>query len=437
MLAAPAMLAASTSGRGASAAPAVGGRPRSHARRLPASVVSRRAVRRRIVALGAGGRDAGSSDAGDEGDDDPAEWRGGPPPSSSFAAMFDEARAEAGGATPPPLKRVETRDDLSAEARSTDEPLDTARTVDDMMGEALESFDADDDARVSPYCSITFVDESGDEEGPEGAFAPPMADLATAAPAPPSPSSSPPSSPLPARDPPPAPPGAPIAAWPPWLAEAGAGAPACAVNATVEVCEGKACARAGGAAVRLAVRAAAAKPPGWEVVGRKCMGLCSQACVVRVTESTNQVVHTRVTPANAEMTVLPGRSYAGDFGVPGQIFTGRRVAAPTRRVPDSPPPEAAGPSLPWSPPAAAGFLAAAIEAVERGVDAGEEPGANGDAEEDPAAERNAERTAGTKERPGRRRTRPGAAAAIAASRRVEELLPESERLAIEGKANDP
>ena len=28
-------------------------------------------------------------------------------------------------------------------------------------------------------------------------------------------------------------------------------------------------------------------------------------------------------------------------------------------------------------------------------------------------------------------------AAIAASRRVEELLPESERLAIEGKANDP
>ena len=189
--------------------------------------------------------------------------------------------------------------------------------------------------------------------------------------------------------------------------------------------------------MRLAVRAAAAKPPGWEVVGRKCMGLCSQACVVRVTESTNQVVHTRVTPANAEMTVLPGRSYAGDFGVPGQIFTGRRVAAPTRRVPDSPPPEAAGPSLPWSPPAAAGFLAAAIEAVERGVDAGEEPGANGDAEEEPAAERNAKRTAGTKERPGRRRTRPGAAAAIAASRRVEELLPESERLAIEGKANDP
>ena len=151
--------------------------------------------------------------------------------------MFDEARAEAGGATPTPLKRVETRDDLSAEACSTDEPLDTARTVDDMMGEALESFDADDDARVSPYCSIKIVDESGDEEGPERRVRPSHGGSpARGGAAPPSPSSSPPSSP---PGGPSAPPGAPIAAWPPWLAEAGAGAPACAVNATVEVCEGE------------------------------------------------------------------------------------------------------------------------------------------------------------------------------------------------------
>ena len=401
MLAAPARAAVGCrTARAVGSTPSTSGKSDAYPRTRPTR--ARSASRgRRAAAAAARARDDGSIE--DDGDE-PAEWRAGPAPDSSFGSMFAEAMAEASSSVPPPLKRVESDDapapaSASASAPATLETPPAAAAID----EALRSVDEDPESVASPFCSITFVDESGTFDG-EGDFLPPMADPATAAPAPPPPAS--------AATPPPQP----IAAWPPWLADESAdGGAACAVRATVDVCHGKACTRAGADAVQAAIEAAA--PPGWEFGRRsKCVGLCSAACVVRVTEATTQTVHTRVNPTNAAVVVLPGRSYGGGGASP---FAAAANANPPPRasVHDV---EPSGPSLPWSPPrtesplpAAAGFLAAATAAVERGVRV-----------EDSAGEGRAASASDATPRRGARKSRraSGAVAAAAeASRRAEEL----------------
>ena len=345
---------------------------------------------RRAAAASARARDDGSIE--DDGDDS-ADWRAGPAPDSSFGSMFAEALAEASSSDPPPLKRVES-DDAPALAPATLETPPAAAAID----EALRSVDEDPTSVASPFCSITFVDESGTFDG-EGDILPPMADPATAAPAPPPPASAA------------TPPTQPIVAWPPWLADESVdGGVACAVRATVDVCRGKACTRAGADAVHAAIEAAA--PPGWEFGRRsKCVGLCSAACVVRVTEATTQTVHTRVNPTNAAAVVLPGRSYGGGGASP---FS-RGAAEAERPLASVDDVEPSGPSLPWSPPrkeipipAAAGFLAAAKAAVERGAGV-EDSAGEGRAKIENRKSRKSRRASGA------------VAAAAAASRRAEEL----------------
>ena len=131
---------------------------------------------RRAAAASARARDDGSIE--DDGDDS-ADWRAGPAPDSLFGSMFAEALAEASSSDPPPLKRVES-DDAPALAPATLETPPAAAAID----EALRSVDEDPTSVASPFCSITFVDESGTFDG-EGDILPPMADPATAAPAPP------------------------------------------------------------------------------------------------------------------------------------------------------------------------------------------------------------------------------------------------------------
>ena len=200
-------------------------------------------------------------------------------PYSGFASMFSAAMAEVNGEAPP---------------SSTREAIDVTDRE-----ECCE--DGDEECVVGPSCSITFVDESCDdgeddcgvESGGEPLLPRPPMDPdarvgdggealrgrpgagASAARAPPAPSIAP---------------------------------PACAMHATIEVCTGKACTRGGAQEVMSTVRADL--PKGWDVRPvPKCMGMCKQACVVRVTSDFDQVVHTGVSPMTAAITVLPGRSY--------------------------------------------------------------------------------------------------------------------------------
>jgi len=206
-------------------------------------------------------------------------------------------------------------------------------------------------------------------------------------------------------------PGAPVAAWPPWLAEEVATtfdeaeerarasrddesslsevsplslfsevskAPKPALSAVVvesalvEVCAGKACAKKGSAEIHSAIAGAA--PATWRCEQRrKCWGLCQAACVVRVTKGTAQTTHVRVTPATAVATVVtpdrplgyvPRSNFV--YERPREGFTNEKEKnaadeKKTTRV------SAAGPSLPWKPPASFGLMAAAAAAVEKGV----------------------------------------------------------------------
>jgi hypothetical protein len=139
-------------------------------------------------------------------------------------------------------------------------------------------------------------------------------------------------------------------------------------SALVEVCAGKACAKKGSAEIHSAIAGAA--PATWRCERRrKCWGLCQAACVVRVTKGTAQTTHVRVTPATAVATVVtpdrplgyvPRSNFV--YEKPREEFTKEQAAADeTTRV------SAAGPSLPWKPPASFGLMAAAAAAVEKGV----------------------------------------------------------------------
>ena len=130
------------------------------------------------------------------------------------------------------------------------------------------------------------------------------------------------------------------------------------MHATIEVCVGKACSRAGSQEVLSVVRAGL--PNGWNVQpGRKCMGMCKRACVVRVTGDTDQVVHTNVTPSTAAITVLPGRSYPA---FPSPMPAASALAPiPKREVVIG---AAAGAGA--GAAAASGFFEAAAAAVETG-----------------------------------------------------------------------
>ena len=276
--------------------------------------------------------------------DTPSEWREGSEPASPFAVEGER----------PPL------------SEDGDDP------------EALAA---------SPFCSISFIDESVDDG--EGAFDAPMDARWTRD-----------GSETEALDPP----GAPVAAWPPWLAEEVAATvdeaekarasrdenetddddessfpappnercepvrPAVVVeSALVEVCAGKACSKKGSAEIHAAIAGAA--PETWRCEQRrKCWGLCQAACVVRVTKGTAQTTHVRVTPETAIATVVTPDRPLGY--VPRSNFVyerpreGEEVDASADRKARV---AAAGPSLPWKPPAGAGLMAAAAAAVEKGV----------------------------------------------------------------------
>jgi hypothetical protein len=285
--------------------------------------------------------------------DVPSEWRDGPEPASPFASLFERA-AESGGG------------DDETRARAEGERLED--------GEREERATRSETTEASPFCSISFIDESVDDG--EGVFDAPMAGRESVT----------------SEN---EPPGAPVAAWPPWLAEEVAATfdeaeerarasrddesslsevsplfsevskapkparPAVVVeSALVEVCAGKACAKKGSAEIHSAIAGAA--PETWRCEQRrKCWGLCQAACVVRVTKGTAQTTHVRVTPATAVATVVTPERPLGYvprsnfvYEKPREVFTKEK---------------AAGPSLPWKPPAGFGLMAAAAAAVEKGV----------------------------------------------------------------------
>ena len=293
----------------------------------------------------------------------PSEWRDGPEPASPFASLFERA-AESGGG------------DDETRARAEGERLED--------GEREERATRSETTEASPFCSISFIDESVDDG--EGVLDAQMAGRESVT----------------SEN---EPPGAPVAAWPPWLAEEVAATfdeaeerarasrddesslsevsplfsevpkapkparPAVVVeSALVEVCAGKACAKKGSAEIHSAIAGAA--PETWRCEQRrKCWGLCQAACVVRVTKGTAQTTHVRVTPATAVATVVtpdrplgyvPRSNFV--YERPREEFTKEKAAADeTTRV------SAAGPSLPWKPPASFGLMAAAAAAVEKGV----------------------------------------------------------------------
>ena len=302
----------------------------------------------------------------------PSEWRDGPEPASKFASLFERA-AESRG-----------EDDETRAGADGERPRGGSEDFEDAP------IDCDDPATraASPFCSISFIDESVDDG--EGAFDPPMDARRT-------------------RDGHGTealsePPGAPVAAWPPWLAEEVAATfdeaekarasrdenetddddessfpappnercepvrPAVVVeSALVEVCAGKACSKKGSAEIHAAIAGAA--PETWRCEQRrKCWGLCQAACVVRVTKGTAQTTHVRVTPETAIATVVTPDRPLGY--VPRSNFVyerpreGEEVDASADRKARV---AAAGPSLPWKPPAGAGLMAAAAAAVEKGV----------------------------------------------------------------------
>lgn len=299
----------------------------------------------------------------------PSEWRDGPEPASKFASLFERA-AESRG------EDDETRAGADGErprASGSEDEEDAPIDCDDPATRA-----------ASPFCSISFIDESVDDG--EGAFDPPMDARRT-------------------RDGHGTealsePPGAPVAAWPPWLAEEVAATfdeaenarasgdetddddddPKVVVeSALVEVCAGKACSKAGSAEIHAAVAGAA--PATWRCEQRrKCWGLCQAACVVRVTRGTAQTTHVRVTPATAVATVVAPDRPLGY--VPRSNFVyerqreGEDAASAARRDARV---AAEGPSLPWKPPAGAGLMAAAAAAVEKGVVDPVAPAAEGEA----------------------------------------------------------
>ena len=284
----------------------------------------------------------------------PSEWRDGPEPASKFASLFERA----------------------AESRGEDDETRAGAEGERSQGssEAFEDapIDCDDPATraASPFCSISFIDESVDDG--EGVFDAPMDARrrrnghGTEALV--------------------EPPGAPVAAWPPWLAEevattfdeaefarasgdeTDAPHPSVVVeSALVEVCAGKACSKAGSAEIHAAVAGAA--PATWRCEQRrKCWGLCQAACVVRVTRGTAQTTHVRVTPATAVATVVAPDRPLGYVPRSNFVYERRRegedAASAARRDARV---AAAGPSLPWKPPAGAGLMAAAAAAVEKGV----------------------------------------------------------------------
>ena len=356
----------------------------SHARRVAGAAVRRdgcvvRAAMRRERHAGRG-RSAwavprATAHGGDDDADEPrrveidvpSEWRDGPEPASPFASLFERA-AESGGG------------DDETRARAEGERLEDGEREDRAM--------RSETTEASPFCSISFIDESVDDG--EGAFDAPMAGRESVT----NENESP---------------GAPVAAWPPWLAEEVAATfdeaeerarasrddesslsevsplfsevskapkparPAVVVeSALVEVCAGKACAKKGSAEIHSAIAGAA--PATWRCEQRrKCWGLCQAACVVRVTKGTAQTTHVRVTPATAVATVVKPDRPLGDvprsnfvYERPREGFTNEKETnaadeKKTTRV------SAAGPSLPWKPPASFGLMAAAAAAVEKGV----------------------------------------------------------------------
>ena len=350
---------ASTSASTAVASTSRAGACTSRARRIAGAVTRRdgRVVRPAVPHTWRGraacALNARATGCGGEGDadeprrdeiDTPSEWREGSEPASPFAVEGER----------PPL------------SEDGDDP------------EALAA---------SPFCSISFIDESVDDG--EGAFDAPMDARWTRD-----------GSETEALDPP----GAPVAAWPPWLAEEVAATfdeaekarasrdenetddddessfpappnersepvrPAVVVeSALVEVCAGKACSKKGSAEIHAAIAGAA--PETWRCEQRrKCWGLCQAACVVRVTRGTAQTTHVRVTPATAVATVVAPDRPLGYVPRSNFVYERRRegedAASAARRDARV---AAAGPSLPWKPPAGAGLMAAAAAAVEKGV----------------------------------------------------------------------
>ena len=363
----------------------------SHARRVAGAAVRRdgcvvRAAMRRERHAGRG-RSAwavprATAHGGDDDADEPrrveidvpSEWRDGPEPASPFASLFERA-AESGGG------------DDETRARAEGERLEDGEREDRAM--------RSETTEASPFCSISFIDESVDDG--EGAFDAPMAGRESVT----NENESP---------------GTPVAAWPPWLAEEVAATfdeaeerarasrddesslsevsplslfsevskapkparPAVVVeSALVEVCAGKACAKKGSAEIHSAIAGAA--PATWRCEQRrKCWGLCQAACVVRVTKGTAQTTHVRVTPATAVATVVtPDRPLGyvprSNFVYerperPGEGFANEKEkeenAADAEKTTRA---SAAGPSLPWKPPASFGLMAAAAAAVEKGV----------------------------------------------------------------------
>ena len=261
--------------------------------------------------------------------------------------MFAEALAEASSSNPPPLKRVES-DDAPAPRPRRSRPHRRRR---DRRGAPQRG--RGPKSVASPFCSITFVDESGTFDG-EGDILPPWR--------------TPPRrrlrrSPRPRRHPDPT----------------HRRLAAVARGRIRRRRRGVRRSRHRGRVPRQGVHPRGATPCTRRLSGgaarlgvrprSKCVGLCSAACVVRVTEATMQTVHTRVNPTNAAVVVLPGRSYGGGGASPfSRASEAERSLASVDDV------EPSGPSLPWSPPrkeipipAAAGFLAAAKAAVERGA----------------------------------------------------------------------
>jgi hypothetical protein len=281
-----------------------------------------------------------------------SEWRDGPEPSSTFASLFEALKTGEEG------RGDDERDPMNETENFTDD-------------ENCDNCD-DETSTASPFCSISFIDESVDDGEGEGGFVSPMEDRIAAVES---------SSAMSKQSEPST---APVTAWPPWLADDVANTfdefdvrsvnppaypsiPAVVESAFVEVCAGKACSKAGSGEIHQQITNAA--PATWRCEQRKkCWGLCQAACVVRVTKGTKQETHVRVTPLNAVATVLEAEN-RDRWGIPQPSnFVYRRepegeeVQEKEKELVD-----ALGPSLPWKPPASVGFLAEAIDAVERGV----------------------------------------------------------------------
>jgi len=231
--------------------------------------------------------------------------------SSSFADMFAAAKAEVWDSPPPSTAQYTGAGTDSAQRADADE---------DCCDEG------DEECVDLPFCTITFVDESGEAEA---IFSPPTMDLS-------------------------------------GHGDGVGSGVAVSARATVEVCTGKACTRGGAQEVMSAVRSDL--PSGWSVrPAPKCMGMCKKVCVVRVTSDTAQVVHTNVTAASAVRTVLPVKSYPLKSypAFPAPLHS--TPAMPARAVEVSAAAAAGRTGETGGKSAAEGLFAAAVEAVEGGV----------------------------------------------------------------------